>query len=407
MIVNVAIDHRFGRGPDGAMWTKTSFTYAFWQRYLSVFDGVRVVARVHDVSSVPSNWTRCDGEGVSFAKVPYYVGPLQYLRRFYQVKQAVRDAVGSDDAVILRVQGQVASTLRPWLRRTGHPYGVEVVGDPYDAFAPGYVTHPLRPFLRWWFPRRMREQVAGACAAAYVSEHALQRRYPPAPDAFSTYYSSIVLPDAALAPTSRLPHTDQRPFTLIHVGTMDNLSKGPDTLIDAFATCVKEGQDLRLALVGGGKYRQTLENQVSTLGLDGRVHFLGWLPAGEAVRNQLDQADLFVLPSRQEGVSRATIEAMARALPCIATTVGGTAELLPPEDMVAPGDVPALVRKIHDVVNTPGRVARMSARNLEKAKMYRENVLSERWTALYRHVRECTEAWLKTKHRATGGGNQR
>jgi len=391
----VTIDHRFARTPDGAMWTGTSFTYPFWKRYLTVFDHVRVVARVREVPSAVSNWTRCDGEGVSFAAIPYYHGPWQYLQRTREVKRAVRNAVGADDAVILRVQGQIASCLRPWLRRTGRPYGVEVVGDPYDAFAPGYVTHPLRPFLRWWFPRRMREQIAGACAAAYVTEHAIQRRYPPAPDAFSTHYSSIVLPDAALVSTARSPQAERRSFTLIIVGTMDNLSKGPDTLIDAVAACVQEGLDLQLVLVGGGKYRQRLENQVSALGLDGRVRFLGWLPAGEAVRTQLDRADLFVLPSRQEGVSRATIEAMARALPCIATTVGGTPELLPPEEMVPPGDVSALARKIHKVVTNPERMACLSARNLEKAKEYREKVLRERWMAFYHYVRERTEVWLE------------
>jgi glycosyltransferase involved in cell wall biosynthesis len=392
----VAIDHRFHRTPDGAMWTMTSFTYPFWKRYLTVFDHVRVVARVREAPSALDNWTRCDGDGVSFAEVPYYLGPWQYLWRAQQVQRAARNAIGPRDAVILRVQGQISSCLRPWLRRTGRPYGVEVVGDPYDAFAPGYVTHPLRPLLRWWFPRRMREQIAGACAAAYVSEHALQCRYPPAPDAFSTYYSSIVLPDAALTSTARSPQADQRSFTLIIVGTMDNLSKGPDTLIDAVAACVGEGLDLHLVLVGGGNYCQRLENQVSALGLDRRVRFTGWLPVGEAVRTQLDQADLFVLPSRQEGVSRATIEAMARALPCIATTVGGTAELLPPEDMVSPGDVSALARRIREVVTNPERMARMSARNLEKAKEYREKVLRKRWTAFYRHVRERTEAWLET-----------
>jgi len=356
----VTIDHRFAHTPDGAMWTMTSFTYPFWKRYLAVFDHVRVVARVQDVPSAAPNWTRCDGEGVSFAAIPYYHGPWQYLRRARQVRRAVRNAVGADDAVILRVQGQISSCLRPFLRQTGRPYGVEVVGDPYDAFAPGYVTHPLRPFLRWWLPRRMREQCAGACAAAYVTEHALQRRYPPAPGAFSTHYSSIVLPDAALASAARPLQAQQRTFTLIIVGTLDNLSKGPDVLIDA------------------------------------RVRFTGWLPAGEAVRAQLDQADLFVLPSRQEGLSRSTIEAMARALPCIATTVGGTSELLPPEDLVPPNDVPALVHKIREVVTDPERMARMSARNLKKANEFREEVLSKRWTAFYRYVREKTEEWLKT-----------
>jgi glycosyltransferase involved in cell wall biosynthesis len=251
--------------------------------------------------------------------------------------------------------------------------------------------------LRWWLPRRMREQIAGACAAAYVSEDALQQRYPPAPDAFSTNYSSIVLPDLALASTERSPSSHQSAFTLVIVCTLDNLSKGPDTLIDAVAMCVEDGLDLRLIVVGGGRYQQQLEDQVERLALDRRVGFLGWVPAGDGVRAQLDQADLFVLPSRQEGVSRATIEAMARALPCIATTVGGTSELLPPEDMVPPNDVTALARKIHDVVTNPERMTDMSTHNLEKAREYTEEALSIRWTAFYEYLQDRTRAWLRTR----------
>jgi glycosyltransferase involved in cell wall biosynthesis len=397
MNVVVTIDHRFARTPDGAMWTRTAFTYPFWTRYLTVFDHVRVVARVEEVSEPASSWTRCDGEGISFGDVPYYVGPWQYLQRARRVHHAARSAVGARDAVILRVQGQVSSCVRTLLRQTGHPYGVEVVGDPYDAFARGFVTHPLRPFLQWWLPRRMREQCAGACAAAYVTERTLQRRYPPAPGAFSTNYSSVVLPDVAFATAARSPRNERSSYTLVIVGTLDNLSKGPDVLIDAVAKCVQEGLDIRLILVGGGRYQPQLQAQTTALGLDGHVRFLGWVSAGDGVRAQLDRADLFVLPSHQEGLSRSTIEAMARALPCIGTTVGGMAELLPSEDMVPRGDADALARKIREVVTNPERMVHMSARNLERAKGYRLEALRERWTALYRHLRERTEAWLKTK----------
>lgn len=397
--VCVTIDHRFARTPDGAMWTRTSFTYPFWTRYLAAFDRVRVIARVQEVSSPAAHWTRGDGKGVVFSAVPYYHGPWEYLQQMWEVRRSVVDAIGADDAVILRVQGQISSSLRPWLRRTGRPYGVEVVGDPYDAFAPGYITHPLRPFLRWWLPRRMREQITGACAAAYVSEEALQQRYPPAPHAFSTYYSSIVLPDVALVSTARSPNTDQRVLGLVIVGTLDNLSKGPDTLMDAVATCVSKGLDLRLSVVGGGKYRLHLEKQARALGLEGRVRFLGWVPAGDGVRAELDRADLFVLPSRQEGVSRATIEAMGRALPCIATTVGGTSELLAPEDMVPPNDTDALAQKIREVIGDPERMARMSTRNLEKAKEYTQSALGKRWTAFYEYVRDTTKRWMEAKAR--------
>jgi glycosyltransferase involved in cell wall biosynthesis len=93
------------------------------------------------------------------------------------------------------------------------------------------------------------------------------------------------------------------------------------------------------------------------------------------------------------------IEAMARGLPCIGSSVGGIPELLPPEDMVPPADVPSLARKIREVLADPARMARMSARNLEKSRQYEEQTLHERRTVFYRYVRERTEAWLaQSKH---------
>lgn len=186
-------------------------------------------------------------------------------------------------------------------------------------------------------------------------------------------------------------------FTLIIVGTLAQFYKAPDVLIDAVAACVREGLNLKLILVGDGKHRAELEARAATLGLGERVCFCGQLTAGDDVRKQLDQADLFVLPSHQEGLPRAMVEAMAWGLPCIGSTVGGIPELLPSEDMVPPGDVAALARKIREVVTNPKRMARMSARNLEKAKEYRDEVLRERRNVLYRYIRERTEAWLKAQ----------
>jgi hypothetical protein len=68
-------------------------------------------------------------------------------------------------------------------------------------------------------------------------------------------------------------------------------------------------------------------------------------------------------------------------------------------DLVPPGDAGALARKIREVVGDPGRMARMSARNLEKAGQYRENALRVRRIAFYHHVREATEAWRDRRWR--------
>jgi len=392
----VSIEHRFDRTPDGAIWTQTMFARPFWSRYLAVFDTVRVVARLREVVSVPETWQRADGEGVSFAALPFYIGPWQYLRQRRRLTEAAVAAVRPTDAVIFRAPSAIAGQIEPALRRSGHPYGVEALGDPYDVFAPGAVRHPLRPFFRWWFPKRMRRLCAGAAATGYVTEHALQRRYPPASGSFTTYYSDVELSEGTFVAAPRTPRRDGT-FTLVTVGSLAQMYKAPDVQIDAVAQLVKEGLDVRLVLIGDGKHRAELEARAAAQGIAAVVIFRGQLTAGSAVRAALDAADIFCIPSRTEGMPRALIEAMARGLPCIGSTMGGIPELLPSEDMVPPGDVAALANVIRAVVTDPARMARMSARNLARAKEYREDALRARRTAFYRTLRECTEAWAGTQ----------
>src|SRR6202042_2877537 len=99
-------------------------------------------------------------------------------------------------------------------------------------------------------------------------------------------------------------------------------------------------------------------------GIEAQVEFVGSVTAGEPVRHELDQADLFILPSRAEGVPRAMLEAMARGLPCIGSSIGGIPELLHKEDLVPADDPAALAKVIATVFADQSRLARMSARNL-------------------------------------------
>ncbi len=385
----VFIEHRFDQTPDGAVWTQTMFARPFWSRYLDVFDHVRVVARLRAVAAAPGTWQRADGDGVSFAALPFYIGPRQYLRQRRRLTEA---AVAPGDAVIFRAPSAIAGQIEPVLRRAGHPYGVEVLGDPYDVFAPGAVRHPLRPFFRWWLPKKLARLCAGAAATGYVTEYALQRRYPPAPGAFTTYYSDVELSEETFVSAPRAPRR-AGPFTLVTVGSLAQMYKAPDVQIDAVARLVHEGLDLRLVFVGDGKHRPELEARAAALGIAARVVFRGQLTAGVAVRAALDAADIFCMPSRTEGMPRAMIEAMARGLPCIGSTIGGIPELLPAEEMAPPGDVAALAEAIRAVVTDPERMVRMSARNLARAHNYREDELRTRRTHFYRALREQTEAW--------------
>jgi len=89
------------------------------------------------------------------------------------------------------------------------------------------------------------------------------------------------------------------------------------------------------------------------------------------------------------------LEAMARGLPCIGSTIGCMAELLDPEELVPPGEPAALAAKIRAVLSDSQRMASQSQRNLERAQEYHEEILGQRRGAFHRHVRDRTEDWYR------------
>jgi len=393
MKVLVTASERFAITNDGHLWSaKGSLSYSsLWAGYLEAYEQVYLMARANPVSEPPAGWAKATGPGIQAVPVPYFVGPWEYVKKYHSVKRSIAKAVANADAFHLRIPCTIGTEVYKLLP-SDRPVGIEVVADPYDIFAPGSVKHPLRPAFRWWFPRELRHQCRNASAALYVTKQALQKRYP-CPN-YSVGVSDVELPEGMLLSTPRTFNSEQRSFTLIQVGTMAQLYKAPDILISAVAACVQGGLDLKLILLGDGQYRPQLEQQAQTLGISDHVQFCGQLPNRDAVRDKLDQADLFVLPSYQEGLPKAMVEAMARGLPCIGSTVGGIPELLPEEDMVPAGNVEALATKIRQVLSNPQRMTQMSARNLEIAQGYTQEILYKQRLAFYRYVREQTEFYL-------------
>jgi glycosyltransferase involved in cell wall biosynthesis len=395
--VTVTFEQRFEAAPDGTVWTPGQGCYEFLQRYLEIFDHVKVVGRVQSVTRVSPDWTRrADGKGVSFVPVPYFLGPWQYLRRLFEIKRVLARVAQSTEAAILHAPSTLSTGLIEALVPARHPYALEVVGDPWDVFAPGVIRHPLRPYFRQQFSRNLQRQCQGACATAYVTKEALQRRYPARPDTYQAIYSDVELTDASFVPVPRTRKSVQ-PINVVMVGSLDQLYKGPDVLLDALHICLRHGLNLQAVIVGDGQYRPYLEAHAAALGLRQRIRFAGQVAPGTEVRAELDQADLFVMPSRTEGLPRALIEAMARALPCIASKVGGIPELLCQEDLIQPGDPQALAQKLTEVINTPERLTAMSRRNLDHARQYHESALRQVRRTFYEYVRSRTAEWLLSR----------
>ena len=403
----IALEQKFARSPDGAIWTDSMYARRFWDRYLTVFDRVRVLARVRDVeaSQVARKWKRVDGDRVSFTAVPYYVGPLGFAKGYVGIRRAIAAALVPGEAVILRVPGTIATIAAGILRARSEPFSLEVVGDPWEGFGPSANHHPLRPFFRLWTAFELKRQCRRAHVVLYVTQQALQARYPcreasgPGDaEAIAHAVSDVEMGEGAYGgPGFR--EKGRGPWELVCVAAMDQPYKGLDILLRAMAVCTRRGEEISLTLLGDGPERPSLERLASELGLARSVHFKGWVPAGAAVQVFLDAADLFVLPSRVEGLPRALIEAMGRGLPCVSTSVGGIPELLPPEALVAPGDVDVLADRISACLASSDLRSVMSKANRARAMEYRDSVLQPRREAFLRGVRDASAAG-RSSHRA-------
>jgi glycosyltransferase involved in cell wall biosynthesis len=159
-----------------------------------------------------------------------------------------------------------------------------------------------------------------------------------------------------------LPGLEAVPAAVPLVGSVGCLAPRKDygTLLAALAA-LGAHREFRCAIAGDGPDRAALEARAAELGVADRVLFLG---ERSDVDRLLPAFDLFTLSSREEGIPNALLEAMAAARPCVATRVGGNAEVL--DDgrtgwLVPAQDPAALAGALEAALADPAEAARRGA----------------------------------------------
>ena len=378
---------RFFRAKDGEYYgMHGGYPISLWTRYLAHFDEVVIAARAcDDFSREQVSDLRIPREkGVHMFPLAYWNGPRQFLtafpRFFRDVRRCIEQFQGPDTIFLCRVPSENGAYASSLLRRKGIPYGVEVVGDPWDVFASGSIKHWARPLFRILGYLKLRKSVRNASAAIYVTRRSLQRRYPPRTGALSAGVSDVQLSSGFRAvAAARRPFSGERTLRLVCVGTLETYYKAPDVVLRALAELKKRGEiRFELHWCGAGNLIGECRQLAVQLGLGEDVVFLGALPR-ELVLKELAAADLFVMVSRQEGLPRAMVEAMATGLPCIGSTAGGIPELLDTSAVVPVNDHMALANKVAEFAKNPNEMARQSKINLQTAEdFYPKKLEAER-----------------------------
>ena len=118
----------------------------------------------------------------------------------------------------------------------------------------------------------------------------------------------------------------QKLLRIISVGRC-HWKKGYTFALDAISILNNKGVPFHYTIIASGKDNENIHYQIHDLGLKESVTFINGLPHDEVIEKLLE-SDLFLLPSLEEGISNAVLEAMALGVPVISTDCGGMGEVI-------------------------------------------------------------------------------
>lgn len=170
---------------------------------------------------------------------------------------------------------------------------------------------------------------------------------------------------------------------LISAGEL-NQNKNNSVIISALAKC--KNKKIHYVLCGVGPLEKQLENQTEELGLKDRVHFLGYRTD---IKELFAAADVFVMPSFREGLSRSIMEAMASGLPCIVSKIRGNVDLIVDGEggfLCPPTSADVFAKAIDNFCNNFELKEKMSAFNLDYVKKFDVSVVEKEIEKIYKEV---------------------
>lgn len=373
-------EDKIARDVDGNYYTGSAFSQAVFDRYLQHFDHITLVMRKAPIApedtEALSHMNRISSDRISVSFIP---DTRESMRSFLtpathrELKRIVISEIDKAQAVIIRAPSGSGYIAAKYCSAHGIPYLAEAVGCPWDSLW----NHSLRgkvlaPFVR----SQMCFIMKHAAYAVYVTDSFLQARYP-------TNGNSSAISDVELQPADdhvlerRLEHIRSHSGKLL-IGTAAAVHvpfKGQRFVIRALAKLKSQGfTNYEYHLAGGGD-KSALSALAQKLGVEDQVIFDGLLPHDE-ICTWMDRLDIYIQPSKQEGMPRALIEAMSRGLPSMGSKIGGIPELLGASFIFPCGDISAIAKKLK--VLTPKYLEKAAKRNFNYAKRFDKNILEKK-----------------------------
>jgi glycosyltransferase involved in cell wall biosynthesis len=378
----------------GNLYTHSSYNDNVWNRYLNITQNLSVITRedqfIYNEDEAKLRFELFDSEKIKNITVSDLTNSnlsFMNLSKRKQNNKIIEEAVLSNDLIIARLPSSYGYTAIKFAKRHKKPYLVEVVACAWDSLWNHSVKGKLLAPINYL---KEKKYVKESLYTVYVTNEFLQRRYPT--KGKSVNCSNVVLSDInENILQKRLSKIEQsnNDYKLI-IGTTAAVNvryKGQQYVIEALGELKKQGKtNYEYQLVGGGdsKYLRTIAEKHDVVN---QVKFLGSMPHNK-VFEWLDNIDLYVQPSRQEGLPRALVEAMSRALPAFGANTAGIPELLGPQFIFS--NTKKNIKEIIDIIQTYDNelMKKQSIQNYNEAKKYNKTVIEKRRDSFFKEFKE-------------------
>lgn len=334
-----------------------------------------------------------DGYDVDMTDMVEEITPLtNWDGLLHRKGRAVREAVGKSDLILARFASFSSAFVCSVAHKMGKPVFAEVMSCGWDGLwnhgLMGKMAAPVMLFS-------VKKSLWNADYALYVTEKFLQNRYPckNRTVGVSDVVINEISDEVRQKRNEKILQTDFRNITLMTSGAVNVWYKGQHFVIRAIPLLNQMGIRVKYYCVGQGDCGY-LKKIAKKSCVEDQVVFTGAVSHDEVFR-LLDQCDIYVQPSLQEGLPRALVEAMSRGCPAIGARTGGIPELLPDDCIVKRKSVKNIAETIKKMLDNG--LKQYSEQSFLRAFDFQGEKLDVKRDAYFNYVCDSVTKMMKIK----------
>lgn len=306
------------------------------ERYTALGSEVCFMTRISELPAQKEQFSVIDHPAFMACEFPNLKTLKSRLSKKGLARKIAEKAVLESDVVVARLPSSSGSLAVEYAQKHKKPLMVEFVACGWDAY---WNYNWKGKLVAPYFFIRQRMRMLKVPYVIYVTKEFLQNRYPTRGK--TAGISDVELPNSSIdvleRRISRINNRKNGDVTVLGtIGALDVPYKGQADVIWAIHQLKCKGVIVHYKLVGQGD-PSVLNKLIVKLNLESQVSILGALPH-QQIFDFLDQIDVYIQPSKTEGLPRAVIEAMSRGCLLMGSAVGGMPELIAPRFIFKSGN---------------------------------------------------------------------